>query len=326
MQLYVRYFISLLFILCSVHSSFSQKKLDKAKKEILGEGLALYTLILANWTSNDLYYENEYPTSYVKGYLSYRDKDTIKTIFWREIDTASAEYKAKNFQKAGDTGIVVHQQPKKTADLRVIVKTMRFKKMNVTKKNSDIADEEREPNEKEKLLMDYRATVYKAMTADTSFFKQYNGVTMRAIPFDAGKEMKVYVYSSVKQEGIVPIGGDYLLVYDKKTKELVEKTDLHEDCIFISVQYKGKSYDASKATLHSHKAGAAELITPTDVATLLLYKSQLEWDEHHVIAGENTCVFTLVDRKLDIIPTAEFEYLKKKKADSEKEEQKGKMH
>jgi hypothetical protein len=34
----------------------------------------------------------------------------------------------------------------------------------------------------------------------------------------------------------------------------------------------------------------------------------------------------LVDRKLDIIPTAEFEYLKKKKTDAEKEEEKGKMH
>lgn len=326
MKSHAKYFLAAVFIFSCLSSAFCQKKLDKAKKEILGEGLALYTLILANWTSNDLYYENEYNTNYVKGYLSYRDKDTIKTIFWREIDTASAEYKAKTFQKAGDTGIVVQQQPKKINDLRVIVKTMRYAKMSVVKKNADIVDEEREPNEKEKLLMDFRAMTYKSISTDTSFFKQYAGVTMRVVPFDAGKEMKVYVYSSVKQEGVVPIGGDYLLIYDKKTKELVEKTTLHDDCIFISTQYKGKSYDASKATIHSHKEGAAELITPTDIATLLLYKSQLEWDEHHVIAGEYTCVFTLIDRKLDIIPTAEFEYLKKKKADSEKEEKKGKMH
>ena len=322
-----RFILSLASVLICSNPVFSQKKLDKAKKEILGEGLALYTLILANWTSNDLYYENEYNTGYVKGYLSYRDKDTIKTIFWREMDTASAEYKAKNFQKAGDTGVAFQQTtPKKIDDLRVVVKTMRYAKMNVVKKNVDILDEEREPNEKEKLLMDYRAATYKAFSTDTTFFRQYAGVTTRAVPFDAGKEIKVYVYSSVKKEGVVPFGGDYLLVYDKKTKELVEKTDLHKDCIFLSTQYQGHSYDASKATIHSHKEGAAEFITPTDIATLLLYKSQLEWDEHHVIAGEYTCVFTLVDRKLDIIPTAEFEYLKKKKADAEKEEQKGKMH
>src|ERR1051326_2668381 len=122
--------------------SFAQRRLEKEKNKILGEGLALYTLILANWTSNDLYYENEYNTNYVKGYLSYRDKDTIKTIFWREIDTASAEYKAKTFQKAGDTGVVAKQQPKKIDDLRIIVKTMCYAKMNVSKKNSAIVDEE----------------------------------------------------------------------------------------------------------------------------------------------------------------------------------------
>lgn len=321
------FFFSIASVFICLHPAFSQKKLEKEKKEIVGEGLALYTLILANWTSNDLYYENEFNTSYVKGYLSYRQKDTIKTIFWREIDTTSAEYKAKNFKQAGDTGIVAQQQPKKTEDLRVIIKTICYPKMIVKKNNSEIIEEEeREPTGQEKILMDYRSMVYKEINTDTSFFKLYAETSLKAVPFDAGKEVKVYVYSSVKKDGIVPFGGDYLLVYDKKTKMLIEKTDLHKDCVFISIQYKGKSYDVSKATIHTHKEGASELITPTDIATLLLYKSQLEWDEHHVVAGKYTCVFTLVDKKLDIIPTSEFEYLKKKKIQNAEEEQKGKMH
>ena len=200
-----------------------------------------------------MYYENESNTNYVKGYLSYKDKDTLKTIFWREIDTTTEEYKAKTFQKAGDTGIVVQQQPKKINELRVIVKTMRYVRMSVSKKNADIADEEREPNEKEKMLMDFRAMTYKEINSDTSFFKHYVGTQLKAIPFDAGKEIRVYVYSSTIKEGVVPIGGDYLVIYDKKEKTIIEKTDLHQDCIFISTQYSGKSYDASKATLHSHK-------------------------------------------------------------------------
>jgi len=323
----VRYFFSLAFIFILASPSFSQKKLDKAKKEILGEGLALYTLILANWTSNDLYYENEFNTNYVKGYLSYREKDTIKTIFWREIDTTSAEYKAKKFKQVGDTGVVMHQQPQKLEDLRIVVKTICYPKMNVKKTNAEIIDEEeREPAETEKILMDYRAMVYNAINTDTSFFKLYAGTSLKAVPFDAGKEVKVYVYSSIKKEGIVPFGGDYLLVYDKKTKMLIEKTSLHNDCVFISVQYKGKSYDASKSTVHTHKEEASELITPTDIAVLMLHKNQLEWDEHHVIGGKYTSIFTLVDRKLDIMLTEDFQYLKKKKADNEKEEQKGKMH
>ncbi|MBI3502117.1 MAG: hypothetical protein HY063_10000 [Bacteroidetes bacterium] len=306
--------------------SFAQRKLEKEKKEILAEGLALYTLILANWTSNDIYYENEYPVSYVKGYLSYKDKDTLKTIFWRETDTASAEYKAKTFRSAEDTGEVADSMPKKFNDLRVIVKTVRYPKIFVSRKNADIQDEEREPTAQEKLLMDFRKMAYDEINSDTSFFKLYAGTQLKAVVMEAGKEMKVYVYSITGKEDVVPIGGDYLLLFDKKEKQLLEKTALHGECLFISTHYRGKSYDASKTTMHKHLQGASELITPTDIATLLLYKSQLEWDEHQVVGETYTCVFTLVDRKLDIIPTAEFEALRKKRVEQEKEEKKANFH
>ena len=323
----MKYFFSLASFLIFLHPASAQKKMEKEKKEILGERLALYTLILANWTSNDLYYENEFNTSYVKGYLTYRDKgDTLKTIFWREIDTASAEYKAKTFHDVADTGIIAAQKPKKIADLRIIVKTFKYKRMSVTKQNAVIDEAEREPTENEKVQMDFRAMTYKMMSDDTSFFKYYEGVSLKAIPFDAGKQVKVYVYSASMKEEVIPVGGDYLLVFDKKEKTLIEKTDLHHDFYYLSAHYKGKSYDASKSTQHNHKEGASELITPTDIAMLLLYKNQLEWDEHHVVGGKYTCVFTLVDRKLDIIPTAEFEYLKKQKSKADEEEKKSNMH
>ena len=57
MKKIILFLFSLFFIFCSVVKA---QKPEKEKKAILGEGLALYTLILANWTSNDLYYENEY--------------------------------------------------------------------------------------------------------------------------------------------------------------------------------------------------------------------------------------------------------------------------
>src|ERR1051326_3544676 len=152
--------------------SFAQRRLEKEKNKILTEGLALYTLILANWTSNDLYYENEYNTDYVKGYLSYKDKDTLKTIFWREIDTSSAEYKAQTFHAVDDTGSKASKQ-KKFNDLRVIVKTVKYNHMNVTRKNAQIDEAERDLTDKEKMLMDFRADAYKLINSDTGFFKQY---------------------------------------------------------------------------------------------------------------------------------------------------------
>jgi len=302
-------------------STYAQKISEKDKNKVLTEGLALYTLILANWTSNDLYYESEFNTSIVRGYLSYRDKDTLKTIFWREIDTASTEYKTKAYKKAGDT--VAAEQSSKEIELRWVIKTIRYANMSVSKKNATVPDEEeRVPTEQEKILMDYRKRVHKEIAKDTTFFKLYAGTKLRVVPIDAGKEMKVFVYSSLTKEGIVPIGGDYLLTYNKKENVLVSKEDLHKDCIFISAQYNGKGTDASKSTIHTHKKGTSALITATDIATLLLYKSQLEWDEHHVVSDKYTSIFSLVDRKLDIMLTKDFDALRVKKTVKENEAKK----
>jgi hypothetical protein len=307
--------------LLNLTCTYAQKISTKDKDKVFLEGLALYTLILANWTSNDLYYENEFDTKNVSGYLSYREKDTLKTIFWREIDTASVEYKTKIFKKAGDT--LASEQSNKSLELKWIIKTVKYKNMNVTKKNASIAeDEERVPNAMEKMLMDYRAKAYKEINSDTLFFKQYIGTKLRAIPIDAGKEFRVYVYSSTIKEQVVPIGGDYLLVFDKKEGTLISKEDIHKDCIFISSQYNGQASDASKATIHTHKPGTSPLITPTDIATLLLYKSQLKWDEHNVVSEKYTSMFSLVDRKLDIVLTKDYEASKSKGLEKEKEAKK----
>ncbi|TAL62969.1 MAG: hypothetical protein EPN85_01245 [Bacteroidetes bacterium] len=316
---------SVFAIFFPLHRLDAQKVSEKDKNKVMTEGLALYTLILANWTSNDLYYENEFNTNIVKGYLSYRDKDTLKTIFWRQMDTTSTEYKTKTYKKAGDT--VAAEQSHKALELRWVIKTVRYMNMSVSKKNSSIADEEeRVPTQQEKMLIDYREKVYKEIEKDTSFFKLYSGTKLRAVPIDAGKEMKVFVYSSLMKEGIVPIGGDYLLVYDKKENALVSKEDLHKDCIFISSRYNGKAADVSKATIHRHKTGTSPLITPTDIATLLLYKGQLEWEEHHVISDKYTSIYSLIDRKLDIMLTKDFEALRAKKAAKDNEAKKYNPH
>ena len=305
---------------------YAQKNPKKEKKEILMEGLALYTVILADWTSNDLYYENEFNTAIVNGYLSYRNKDTVKTIFWRKIDTASAVYKASIFKKAGDT-IPSEQKKVKDEELRRIIKTIVYAKMNVKKQNAKILDEEeRLPDKQEKMLMDYHELTCNEIRKDTSFFVEYEGTSLKTVPIDAGKKMKVYVYSSSNAEDVVPLGGDYLLVFDKKKNILEQKTKLHNNIIFISTKYRGKSYDASKSSYHYHKSDNSKLITPTDIATLLLYKTSAEWDEDHVISDKYASVFTLIDCKLDVITSHEYKQMKKKGSVKEAESKKKNWH
>ncbi len=314
----MRYALFFCFSFLISFQGTAQKKItEKEKAQTITEGMALYTLILTNWTSNDLYYENEFNANIVSGYLSYRDKDTLKTIFWREIDTASAEYKTKTFKNVGDT---VSDESSKKIELLWVVKTMKYKNMRASKSNAAILEEEeRVPTEYEKMLIDYRAQVYKEIAKDTLFFKLYAGTKLRVVPIDAGKEIKVFIYSSLMKEGVLPIGGDYLLVYNKKDNVLISKEDLHQDCIFLSAEYHGSSGDASKATSHKHKPGTSPLITPTDIATLLLYKGQLQWDEHHVIGEKYTSIYSLVDKKLDVMLTKDYEALKELKKDKDKE-------
>jgi hypothetical protein len=319
------------FLLFTFHFSlftsvYAQRRLEKEKNEVLVEGLALYTIILANWTSNDLYYENEFPTNGVSGYLSYKDKDTVKTIFWREMDTASAEYKAKTFRQVADTGILATPHSNSISDLRVIVKTFNYAKMNVSKKNAKLNEDEREPTNYEKVLMDFRKSAYEEIKKDTAFYKEYQGTSLKAVPMDAGKKVKVYIYSSSTSDNFVPLGGDYLILYEKKENNLLERQMLHDRIIMISAHYNGKASDPTKATYHNHKGDSPELITPTDIATLLLYKSTINWDEHRVVSEKYTSIFTLIDRKLQIIPTKEYNHLIDKKAAQDKEEQNSNFH
>ena len=319
-------FLFLFFHFAHLTSAYAQKKVEREKNKVLGEGLALDTIILANWTSNDLYYENEYSTSGISGYLSYKDKDTLKTIFWREIDTASAEYKAKTFKQVGDTGVFAEQQPKKFSDLRVITKTFRYEKMNVSKKNVKIQEEEREPTDYEIMMMDFRKMAYDGMRKDTAFYTEYQSTALKAVPMDMGKKIKVYIYSASTSDDFVPLGGDYYMLYKKKEKEFIERQKLHDRIIMISSHYNGKSSDANKATFHYHKGDSPELITPTDIATLLLYKAIVDWYEHRVISETHTCIFTLIDRKLQVMPTKEYERLNKKKTARDKEEKNANFH
>ena len=320
------FFACLNLFLIFLNPLYAQKKVEKEKNSILGEGLALYTIILANWTSNDLYYESEFNTNIVSGYLSYKDKDSIKTIFWRDIDTSSAEYKAKTFQQVADTGAIAAQHSTKITGLQVITKTFRYEKMNVSKKNAKIVEDERAPTDYEKMLMDFRKATYDTIKKDTAFFTEYQGTALKAVPMDAGKKILVYIYSSSTSEEFVPLGGDYTILYGKKEKDVIERKKLHDRIILISTHYKGKPSDATKFTYHYHKGDSPELITPTDVATLLLYKTSVDWDEHRVISDSYVCVFTLVDRKLQLIPAKEYDRMNKKKEAQDKNEQNSNFH
>ena len=93
-----------------------------------------------------------------------------------------------------------------------------MRKMIVSKKNVKINEEEREPTEYEKMMMDFRKSAYDEMKRDTAFYKEYQGTALKAVPMDMGKKVKVYIYSSSTSDDFVPLGGDYYILYRKRKK------------------------------------------------------------------------------------------------------------
>src|SRR5688572_6179800 len=85
----------LIFILSVSFLVAAQKPSKKKMQEIKDEGTALYTLEHANEVSLDVFYENEYDKKGIKGYFSYKDGDTIKTLFYGKVDTNAINFKSQ---------------------------------------------------------------------------------------------------------------------------------------------------------------------------------------------------------------------------------------
>jgi len=110
----------------------------------------------------------------------------------------------------------------------------------------------------------------------------------------------------------VLIGNDYLLTYNKKNK-LKKKEKLHNSLLEFPYKFeegdKNEGDKKMEMTIHSHIV--TDLITETDICTLLLYKDFVEWDHHLVMSKKYVSIFDLKEESLQVMKTKDWKKLAK---------------
>ena len=260
----MRFLTAFAVALTAITSAFGQKADD-----ILEEGKLLYRLERASWYGTDVFVEQfSHKMDAVGGYLSYIDEsDRVINIFFDKGDPVRilARLEFESLPSTNPTLIdsLNHDATSKEIDLIAI-------RQDAVRQISEIED---------------------------GFFSFYDNASFNPIPLIHKGKRKVYLVTGPNVSDVVLLGNDYLLEYNRKNK-LVKKEKLHNSLIELAYR-SGDPENGIKSTMHSHVL--SDLITPTDICTLLLYKDFVEWKQHYVIGRKYVSIFDLEDESLTVM-------------------------
>jgi len=163
------------------------------------------------------------------------------------------------------------------------------------------------PTQIEKDLITIRQDAVEKVNSNADrFFSFYDNTSYNFIPIITEKERIVYIITGPQTSGIVIIGNDYLLKYNSENK-FISKEKIHNSLIPISA--KMDTENQAIATMHSHVI--SEIIDPTDICTLLLYKDFVEWKKHYVISKKYVSIFDMEREELLIMKRKDWEKIVK---------------
>lgn len=248
----------LLLLLISVTLSFSQ---NKETVRIVEEGKLLFRLEKGSWYgTDDMLARFETKKDSVGGYLSYEtENDQINTIF---------------FSRFNSDKILVRY----TFDSLPKVKPL---KIDTT--NNVASDLEK------RLILIRQDAKDRASSNEDKFFSFYENTALNFIPVINGKERNVFVLTGPQISGVVLMGNDYKLSYDKNNT-FVKKMKIHNS--ILQFRYtSGEKENKMVETIHSHIV--TEYISSTDICTLLLYKNYVEWNKHIVMSKKEVSIFDM---------------------------------
>lgn len=247
----------------------AQSNPTEQAQPIVAEGKLLYKSEIASWYGTDIFLEKYKNKENIGGYFSYLDNDVPKCIF---------------FSKAA--------QP-------MVIGTISFDSTyNIETAKADIT--EREFTSIENDLYTIRKIALAEINQDT-LFTIYDNTNFNLIPLITENEKKVYVLTGPKQGGVVIIGNDYLLSFDKNNK-LTLKKKLHSN--LIPIYYGEKEEEGQKiiGAVHSHLPETGDFMTATDICTLMLYAKFANWESHNVISEKYLNIWNCQTNQLTVIP------------------------
>lgn len=274
----------------SVTLSAQQNPTEQAQP-IVQEGKLLYRSEMASWFGTDLFLKMYKERENIGGYFSYTDKELVTCIFFSKAD-----------------------EPK------VIGEIIFDSTYNVQTAKTNLT--ERLFTSYETDLYIIRKIAFAEIHSDT-LFKTYKNSNLNLIPLISNKEKKVYVLTGPHQNGVVIFGNDYLLVFDKDNQLLSKKT-LHKNIIPINYEINEAEDKQTVAAMHSHLPETGDLITATDICTLMLYEKFTNWKQHHVFSKKYVSTWNCLTDELVVVPMSTVEKInndqEKKKKKKTKDE------
>lgn len=240
--------------------TFGQKNIKKFNDETLELGTELYRSELASWQSTDILLPKlkEMGNSF-GGYLSYAVGDVTRSIFYDNSSDNKIHYQVD------------------------------FKNIDKLQNVYTIDSTERIPTKVEKRLMHGRREAAMAVNVNKdSLFSFYENTNYNYIPLIDNKNNLV-VYSVTGPSGgeAVIIGNDYKFDFDKKDK-LAEVSKIHNG--ILAHPYKVEDGKV-QSVFHNHVIEEYPIITATDLCTLMLYSSYIDWEQYYVISDKFVSIF-----------------------------------
>jgi len=244
---------------------------------VVAEGKHLYRLETASWYGTDLFVAAYKKTEHIGGYFSYPDHQNTTCVFVSDA-----------------------REP-------MVIGTIHFNS-NLDPKTAKVDLTERQLSREEQQLLDLRMAAMKLIQTDT-LFKRYQNVNFNPVPLINSRERKVYILSGTQQNGIVLFGNDYLITFDT-TNTPIQKKPIHKS--LIPIKY-GKEEDGNVLIggAHSHLPETGDLITATDICTLMLYQKLTKWDRYYIIGPHAVCIWDCRQNQLATMTREAFDNLTK---------------
>lgn len=263
--------IIILLLIISSSLTFSQ---NKESEKILNEGKLLFRLEKGSWYgTDDMMARFKSKKDSIGGYLSYENEDNkINTIFFSRFDSNKilVRYEFDSLPKT---------KPIKIDSTNHIASKL------------------------EKSLIKVRKDAQKrAYSNKDKFFNFYENTALNFIPVINEKDSNVFVLTGPQISGVVLIGNDYKLEYNKKG-EFVKKIKIHNS--ILQFPYKSDNPE-NKLESTFQSLVLSKFINSTDICTLLLYKDYVEWKQHYAMSKKYVSIFDLEKENLLIITKKEW--------------------
>jgi len=265
----------LLLTIASVISASAQAQsaLDKKAKEVLAEGKQLYRMETANRQAPALFKQKYKGKEKPAGNFTYVEKDEVRCIFYGK-DAANTVLGTIIIDTALDFAHAI---------------------VDVTA---------RKLTSRENSLYEMYTAATTAIKTD-SFFKKYDNSSMAALPMIADGEKKVYIMSFPASNGTITLGNDYLLTFSDNNT-ISSRKKLHKDMVTLAKDGRNAN-GGGGYTMHTHVQEGDGLILPTDLCTLMLYKTTGKWSQHYVISRNHVCIWDKDNNELSVLTLEEWQ-------------------